>query len=316
MKSLYEFYKLGDKYKSNFDYDGMLKIATNSDISMGDKDLKKLYNSFVDVNYHKEAEHLMMAIDAIEEDDINAAKKHMEQFRQACEKLIESLLNDNQKYIKERALSNIKKSLGSNSSIVENITRDEQYFWAVHADLHDMLIKAANPIKLAKDLYKKIRDKRRKGALDYFLELIKKEATNEHKELGDTFWPLMLITLGDVEKLSNGEEVIIGGFKVKVTDDPDDNTVHAFVDLDEGILFERRIRQTKRMKNSNKVVSATTKELFGPDGKYEAQVKKIFKLFKMEVRQKAKELGVPVGQVRNWKITLKDYDNADVGSKI
>ena len=236
----------------------------------------------------------------------------MEEFRQSCEKLIEM----DSAELSEKALLNIKKSLGDNSSILENITRDEKYFWAVHADLYDMLIKATNPIKFAKDLYKKIRDKRRKGALDYFLQLIKKEATNDTKEISEAFWPLMLITLGDVEKLSNGEEVVIGGFKVKVSDDPNDDIVHAFVDLDESILLERRIRQTKRMKNSNKVVSTTTKELFGPDGKYANQIKKIFKLFKMEVRQKAKELGVPVGQVRQWKITLKDYDNPDIGSKI
>ena len=178
MKSLYEFYKLGDKYKSNFDYDGMLKIATNSDISMGDKDLKKLYNSFVDVNYHKEAEHLMMAIDAIEEDDLDAAKKHMEEFRQSCEKLIEM----DSAGLSEKALLNIKKTLGNNTSILENITRDEKYFWAVHADLYDMLIKATNPIKFAKDLYKKINDKRRISALDYFLKLInndKSKITNK-----------------------------------------------------------------------------------------------------------------------------------------
>ena len=138
----------------------------------------------------------------------------------------------------------------------------------------------------------------------------------EHNEINEAFWPLMLITMDDVEKLSNGEEVIIGGFKVKVVDDPDDDSIHAFVDLDEGILLEKRIRQTRRMKNSNKVVAATTKELFGPDGKYEAQVKKIFKLFKAEVRKKAKELGVPVNNVRQWKITLKDYDSNDLGKKI
>lgn len=139
---------------------------------------------------------------------------------------------------------------------------------------------------------------------------------NEHYQIHEKFWPLLLITIDDVEKLSNGEEVVIGGFKVKVSDDPDDNSIHAFVDLDEGVLLERRIRQTRRMKNSNSVVSATTKELFGPDGKYANQVKKIFKLFKAEVRKKAKELGVPVGQVRQWKITLKDYDNTNVGKKI
>ena len=84
--------------------------------------------------------------------------------------------------LSEKALLNIKKSLGNNTSILENITRDEKYFWAVHADLYDMLIKATNPIKFAKDLYKKINDKRRISALDYFLKLInndKSKITNK-----------------------------------------------------------------------------------------------------------------------------------------
>jgi len=138
----------------------------------------------------------------------------------------------------------------------------------------------------------------------------------EHKELYEAYWPLLLITMDDIERISNGEEVELGGYKIQVQDDPDDDSIHAFVDLDEGFLLEKRIRQTRRMKNSNAVVSSTTKELFGPDGKYEQQVKKIFKLFKKEVRQKASEMGIPVSNVRQWKITLKDYDNDNVGKKI
>lgn len=76
--------------------------------------------------------------------------------------------------IKSKSLDNIKNALGDKfRSISENITRDEQYFWAIHADLYDMLAKAANPAKIAKDLYKRITDKRRKSALDYFLTLFK-----------------------------------------------------------------------------------------------------------------------------------------------
>tara|TARA_R110000803_G_scaffold152965_1_gene217903 strand:+ start:16 stop:447 length:432 start_codon:yes stop_codon:yes gene_type:complete len=142
------------------------------------------------------------------------------------------------------------------------------------------------------------------------------QSLKEYTETQKAHWPLLLITMDDIEKLSNGEEVELGGYKIIVTDDPDDDEIHAFVDLDEGLLLERRIRQTRRMKNSNKVVSSTTKELFGPEGKYETQVKKIFKLFKQEVRRKAKEMGVPVSNVRQWKLTLKDYDNNDVGTKI
>lgn len=141
------------------------------------------------------------------------------------------------------------------------------------------------------------------------------KSLKEHKEINENFLPLVNVTRNDVKKLVNGEDVVIGKFTVNIVNDIGDD-IHAFVDINEGVLLEKRIRQTKRMKNSNSVVSATNKELFGPDGKYSAQVKKIFKLFKTEVKKKAKELGVPVGNVRNWKITLKDHTSKDLNKKI
>lgn len=81
----------------------------------------------------------------------------------------------NEFLIEEIAWTNIKKFIGDNTLIVENITKDKQYFWAVHADLYDMLIKASNPIKFAKELQKKIKNENRQKALDYFLELITKD---------------------------------------------------------------------------------------------------------------------------------------------
>lgn len=110
--------------------------------------------------------------------------------------------------------------------------------------------------------------------------------------------------------------------------DEDENDIEITVDLDipdeddiddediEEDLNERRIKQTKKMKNSAKVVRETTEELFGKDGKARPLADKVFKVFKREMRRKSKELGVPLGQVRSWKITLRDYDNPQTGTTI
>lgn len=87
-------------------------------------------------------------------------------------------------------------------------------------------------------------------------------------------------------------------------------------DLDESELNERKIRQTKKMKNSAKVVRETTEELFGKDGKARPLADKVFKVFKRELKIKAKDLGVQLGQVRKWKITLRDHDDPKEGTSI
>ena len=138
---------------------------------------------------------------------------------------------------------------------------------------------------------------------------------------------LMMITTDDVEALANGEDVDVGDFVIRATDDPDDDSIHTMVTIDveedveddeinESLLIERRVRQTTKMGNSNKVVQQTTKELFGPEGKYRSQVRKIFAIFKKEIKKNAKEMNVPVNQVRSWKITLRDYDDNKQGKKL
>ena len=117
-------------------------------------------------------------------------------------------------------------------------------------------------------------------------------------------------------------------FNAENDDMPDDGTIEITVDLDipeeeldeEGLdeseLNERKIRQTRKSKNSAKVVRETTEELFGKDGTARPLADKVFKVFKRELRQKAKEMGVQLGQVRTWKITLRDYDNPKNGTTI
>tara|TARA_R110000796_G_scaffold192641_1_gene309287 strand:+ start:3290 stop:3679 length:390 start_codon:yes stop_codon:yes gene_type:complete len=98
-------------------------------------------------------------------------------------------------------------------------------------------------------------------------------------------------------------------------DIPDEDDIED-EELDESELNERKIKQTKKMKNSAKVVRETTEELFGKDGTARPLADKVFKIFKREMRIKAKALGVPLGQVRQWKITLRDYDSPKEGTNI
>ena len=64
-----ESYKLGDKWSHDFDYDGMLQVGTEVSIKTPIRDLKGLYKSMVDVNYHTEARCIDAAIEALESGD-------------------------------------------------------------------------------------------------------------------------------------------------------------------------------------------------------------------------------------------------------
>lgn len=77
-------YKLGDKYSSDFDYDGMLEMGSKAKVSWGAKKLQKLQDSFTDVNYHSESKGLGIAIDYIEDGDKKGAVYYMDMFNDAC----------------------------------------------------------------------------------------------------------------------------------------------------------------------------------------------------------------------------------------
>lgn len=56
-------YKLGDMYRSDFDYEGMMEYAKKANDKTPLKDLKKLADSMEDVNYHTEAKKIFALID-------------------------------------------------------------------------------------------------------------------------------------------------------------------------------------------------------------------------------------------------------------
>ena len=89
-------------------------------------------------------------------------------------------------------------------------------------------------------------------------------------------------------------------------DDEDDE------ELDESGKFIR----TKKIKDSAKVVKQTTDELFGKNGTSKALVGKIFKIFKKTLKKKAKEMNVPLGNIKTHEIKLRDYGNDNVGKTL
>lgn len=82
-------YKLGDKYSSDFDYDGMLEMGSIANVEWGEGKLNKLFNSFEDVNYHAEAKPLWEAIEAMKKGFMGIAKVKLKVFNNACKEYSE-----------------------------------------------------------------------------------------------------------------------------------------------------------------------------------------------------------------------------------
>lgn len=77
-------YKLGARWSKNFDYDGMLKVGMKAKTSDGLPKLRKLFDSFEDVNYHLESAPLWDAIQQLEKGRTAVTK--MLQFNENCKR--------------------------------------------------------------------------------------------------------------------------------------------------------------------------------------------------------------------------------------
>jgi hypothetical protein len=75
-------YTLGARYNKDFDYIGMLKYGCKVKASDGPVKLRKLYDSFEDVNYHSEAAPLWDAIQLMEKGKSASAK--LATFKKKC----------------------------------------------------------------------------------------------------------------------------------------------------------------------------------------------------------------------------------------
>tara|TARA_R110002049_G_scaffold226259_1_gene398315 strand:- start:1141 stop:3435 length:2295 start_codon:yes stop_codon:yes gene_type:complete len=76
-------FKPGDKFTSDFDYEGMLEFGLKVRLNTPIETLQALFDSFEDVNYHSEGMHLSYAIDSIKEKDKVEALDHLRNFKKA-----------------------------------------------------------------------------------------------------------------------------------------------------------------------------------------------------------------------------------------
>lgn len=84
-------YRLGDMYSNDFDYIGMLKAGLKATLGSSVQKLQKLYNSFEDVNYHSENQHLGGIIDALKAGNKDAAKDFLIKFRGALKATLKDM---------------------------------------------------------------------------------------------------------------------------------------------------------------------------------------------------------------------------------
>ena len=80
-------YKLGDMWRKDFDYEGMLEMGAKAQYpKMSGEKLEKLASSFEDVNYHTVAKPLWAALKNLEADqyDDKLAKNLLKKFNKMC----------------------------------------------------------------------------------------------------------------------------------------------------------------------------------------------------------------------------------------
>ena len=70
-------YELGDAWSEDFDYAGMLKAALKIRLNTPMKVMQQIYDSFEDVNYHRENRHLHAAMDALKNNNKEEAAQHL-----------------------------------------------------------------------------------------------------------------------------------------------------------------------------------------------------------------------------------------------
>jgi len=74
-------YKPGDMFSTDFDYEGMLKAGLKIRINTPIETIQAIYDSFEDVNYHRENSHLGNVIDALEAGDRAEATDALKKYR-------------------------------------------------------------------------------------------------------------------------------------------------------------------------------------------------------------------------------------------
>ena len=86
---IFEQYQIGSGWTNDFDYEGMLNAGLKTRAEDDIEKLKAIFEDFTDVNYHREAEHLSYAIDALEDGDAFEAEGKISDFHDAIRKTME-----------------------------------------------------------------------------------------------------------------------------------------------------------------------------------------------------------------------------------
>ena len=84
-------YKPGAKFSTDFDYEGMLKAALEIRLSTPIETMQAIFDSMEDVNYHREASHLSMAIEAKEEKNKSEALNHLKALKVEVKKTMQEV---------------------------------------------------------------------------------------------------------------------------------------------------------------------------------------------------------------------------------
>jgi len=84
-------FKLGDKFSEDFDYIGMLKMGLKSKTSWGVPKLRKLYDSFEDVNYAAVIVPLWDAMESLKKGEKAAAENYIKKFHELVTKQLDNI---------------------------------------------------------------------------------------------------------------------------------------------------------------------------------------------------------------------------------
>ena len=84
-------YKPGDMFSTDFDYEGMLKAGLKIRINTPIETMQAIYDSFEDVNYHRENSHLGDVIDAVEGGNKEAALDALKKFRREIKETLSGI---------------------------------------------------------------------------------------------------------------------------------------------------------------------------------------------------------------------------------
>jgi hypothetical protein len=110
-------YKLGDRWRDDFDYEGMLKQGLKSNVSWGEAKLKKLFNSYEDVNYHTASAPLWDAIQSLKNSKKEEAERQIEEFHKRVKAEMDDIdftmkkggnLSSKAKYIPKRDIEEVE----------------------------------------------------------------------------------------------------------------------------------------------------------------------------------------------------------------